>query len=67
MNKYVLDVHTPWFYKTYEVVCSDIGQASHKVKYLFIKEFGFIGQPVKIKLNKLDINNHINEILDKFI
>lgn len=60
---YKLIVKSDLYIKHYDIRAKNIQEATNIAKYKFAKQFKVIGNGVKVSLDKNDLGNHIQEIL----
>lgn len=63
MQVYKLIVKSDLYIKHYDIRAKNIQDAISTAKYKFAKQFKVVGNGVKISLDKADLSNHIQEIL----
>ena len=63
MQVYKLIVKSDLYIKHYDIRAKNIQEATNIAKYKFAKQFKVIGNGVKVSLDKTDLSNHIQEIL----
>ena len=65
LKEYILKARSDLYIKTYKVRATDLEDACKKVKVKFAKDFKVFGKNVKVGLDRSDIGNHIEEIMEK--
>lgn len=63
MQVYKLIVKSDLYIKHYDIRAKNIQDAISTAKYKFAKQFKVVGNGVKVGLDKTDLSNHIQEIL----
>lgn len=64
MKEYKLVVTSNDFIKHYVIKAQNLSSASKKARIQFAKDFNKIGKEVTVKLEPLDLSNHIDEIIN---
>lgn len=65
MKEYILRAQSNSFIKTYKVSAESLEDACYKAKVKFAKDFNVFGKNVKVGLDSRDVENHIEEIMEK--
>lgn len=65
MQVYKLIVKSDLYIKHYDIRAKNIQEATNIAKYKFAKQFKVVGNGIKVSLDKADLKNHIEEILQK--
>lgn len=65
LNVYKLIVTSDLYKTHYTIRAKNLQEASKQAKVKFAKSYKVFGDKAKVSLDKADLGNHINEILEK--